>query len=217
MRPSRDADHRPARGTPEASPGARGGAIRRCSTEVESTRRVARDSRRPSPDAGEASARAVPAAVGPCEPSVRWRASLVLVALDATSRALFAGLQPSCSCGSSSFRLRRGRRRSPPPPSSASARPIWSRVRSVGTEVGSARARRRIREADQVIVICGRHTETSTCVSAELLIAQEERIPYLLALVPAGDHVHEAEWSQAGRRDAALRGSGLPCALGKRC
>ena len=40
--------------------------------------------------------------------------------------------------------------------------------------------RRRIREADQVIVICGKHTEASTRVGAELLIAQEEETPYFL-------------------------------------
>lgn len=40
--------------------------------------------------------------------------------------------------------------------------------------------RRRIREADEVIVICGEHTEISTHVSAELRIAQEERTPYFL-------------------------------------
>jgi hypothetical protein len=52
--------------------------------------------------------------------------------------------------------------------------------RSTGTDLGSERARRRIREADQVIVICGEHTEASTRVSAELLIAQEEGRPYFL-------------------------------------
>lgn len=52
--------------------------------------------------------------------------------------------------------------------------------RSTETEVGSERVRRRIREADQVIVICGKHTETSTRMSAELLIAQEEQTPYFL-------------------------------------
>ena len=55
-----------------------------------------------------------------------------------------------------------------------------SSERSAGTDAGSARARRRIRDADQVIVICGKHTEASTSVSAELLIAQEEGTPYFL-------------------------------------
>jgi hypothetical protein len=40
--------------------------------------------------------------------------------------------------------------------------------------------RRRIREADEVIVICGEHTEESMGVSAEVRIAQEERTPYFL-------------------------------------
>lgn len=52
--------------------------------------------------------------------------------------------------------------------------------RSTGTDVGSERVRRRIREADQVIVICGAHTEASTRVGTELLIAQEEGTPYFL-------------------------------------
>ena len=44
----------------------------------------------------------------------------------------------------------------------------------------SERMRRRISEADQVIIICGAHTESSTRVSAELRIAQEEGTPYFL-------------------------------------
>jgi len=52
--------------------------------------------------------------------------------------------------------------------------------RSVDVDSWRESARQRIREADQVIVICGEHTETSISVSAELRIAQEERIPYLL-------------------------------------
>ncbi len=42
------------------------------------------------------------------------------------------------------------------------------------------RARRRICEADEVIVICGEHTAASPSVSAELRIAQEEQKPYFL-------------------------------------
>jgi len=52
--------------------------------------------------------------------------------------------------------------------------------REVATDVWNERVRSRIREADQVIVICGEHTEASMRVSAELRIAQEERIPYFL-------------------------------------
>ena len=40
--------------------------------------------------------------------------------------------------------------------------------------------RREIRGADQVIVICGEHTQTSTRVSTELEIAKQEETPYLL-------------------------------------
>ena len=42
------------------------------------------------------------------------------------------------------------------------------------------RVRRRIREADEVIVICGEHTDASVQVSAEVRIAQEEETPYFL-------------------------------------
>ena len=41
-------------------------------------------------------------------------------------------------------------------------------------------ARRRIKGVDVVAVICGRHTDTATGVSAEIKIAQEEKIPYFL-------------------------------------
>jgi len=40
--------------------------------------------------------------------------------------------------------------------------------------------RRRIREADQVIIICGEHTESSVPVSVEVGIAQQEGTPYFL-------------------------------------
>jgi len=40
--------------------------------------------------------------------------------------------------------------------------------------------RRRIRDADQVIVICGEHTDASVGILAELRIAQEEQKPYFL-------------------------------------
>ncbi len=41
-------------------------------------------------------------------------------------------------------------------------------------------ARTRIKGCDVVIVICGEHTNVATGVSAELKIAQEEKIPYFL-------------------------------------
>ena len=40
--------------------------------------------------------------------------------------------------------------------------------------------RRRIRDADEVIVICGEHTEDSIRVSSELRIVQEEQKPYFM-------------------------------------
>jgi hypothetical protein len=40
--------------------------------------------------------------------------------------------------------------------------------------------RSRIRGVDQVIVLCGQHTDTATGVSVELSIAQEEGKPYFL-------------------------------------
>lgn len=41
-------------------------------------------------------------------------------------------------------------------------------------------ARRRIRSCDVVVVLCGEHTDTTSGVTAELTIAQEEGIPYFL-------------------------------------
>jgi hypothetical protein len=41
-------------------------------------------------------------------------------------------------------------------------------------------ARRRIREADQVIVICGEHTGSSDRIDSELRITKEEDKPYFL-------------------------------------
>jgi antiphage defense system Thoeris ThsB-like protein len=48
------------------------------------------------------------------------------------------------------------------------------------TEAWVARVRLLITEADEVVVICGEHTNGSRRVSAELKIAQEERKPYVL-------------------------------------
>jgi hypothetical protein len=43
-----------------------------------------------------------------------------------------------------------------------------------------AKARTRIKGCDVMIVICGEHTDSATGVSAEVTIAQEEKIPYFL-------------------------------------
>ena len=42
------------------------------------------------------------------------------------------------------------------------------------------KARARIKNADMLAVICGEHTNTASGVSAELQIAQAERVPYFL-------------------------------------
>ena len=47
-------------------------------------------------------------------------------------------------------------------------------------EIWDARLRRRIREADQMIVICGQHSDASECMRDEIRIAREEGTPYFL-------------------------------------
>jgi hypothetical protein len=42
------------------------------------------------------------------------------------------------------------------------------------------KARARIKRAEQVVVICGHHTDTATGVNAEIEIARDERKPYFL-------------------------------------
>jgi hypothetical protein len=42
------------------------------------------------------------------------------------------------------------------------------------------KVRKRIRQVDQVIVICGEHTDRAAGVSVELTIAREEKKPYFL-------------------------------------
>ncbi len=48
------------------------------------------------------------------------------------------------------------------------------------TDHWDERVRHQIAQADEVIVICGEHTDSSVSVSAELRIAQEEEKPYFL-------------------------------------
>ena len=55
----------------------------------------------------------------------------------------------------------------------------WSIKEHIDTN-WKAKARTRIRAVDVVCVLCGEHTDTATGVSAELLIAQEEGLPYFL-------------------------------------
>jgi hypothetical protein len=53
-------------------------------------------------------------------------------------------------------------------------------IKEVITSNWKDNARRRIRSCDCVIVLCGEYTASAKGVSAELTIAQEERIPYFL-------------------------------------
>ena len=48
------------------------------------------------------------------------------------------------------------------------------------TDLGDEGLRREIREADEVIIICGEHTDRSERVGTELRIAREEERPYFL-------------------------------------
>ena len=51
---------------------------------------------------------------------------------------------------------------------------------STKDDLENSELRGRIRDADQMIVICGEHTDASVRVFAELRIAQEEQKPYFL-------------------------------------
>jgi len=55
----------------------------------------------------------------------------------------------------------------------------WS-VKEPMTGDWKAKVRDRIKRVDQMIVICGEHTNTASGVSVEIRIAQEEGIPYFL-------------------------------------
>ncbi len=53
-------------------------------------------------------------------------------------------------------------------------------VKELMTGDWKAKVRTRIKSVDQVIIICGQHTDTATGVSAELSIAKDEGKPYFL-------------------------------------
>ncbi|CAD7559987.1 MULTISPECIES: TIR domain-containing protein [Aeromonas] len=55
----------------------------------------------------------------------------------------------------------------------------WSIKEHINTN-WKEKARQRIRAVDVVCVLCGQHTNTATGVSAEVKIAQEEKVPYFL-------------------------------------
>jgi hypothetical protein len=48
------------------------------------------------------------------------------------------------------------------------------------TDAWSERARTRISSSDEVVVLCGEHTDSSPCVNTELRIAREMSKPYVL-------------------------------------
>lgn len=54
----------------------------------------------------------------------------------------------------------------------------WS-VKDVST-TWKEDARTRIKRVDQVVVVCGKHTDAATGVNAEIRIAQDEGTPYFL-------------------------------------
>lgn len=65
----------------------------------------------------------------------------------------------------------------------------WS-IKEAIDENWKKHARTRIRSVDVVCVICGKHTNTATGVSAELRMAQAESVPYfLLAGYSSGGNV----------------------------
>ena len=55
----------------------------------------------------------------------------------------------------------------------------WS-VKEPMTGDWKEKVKRRMRQTDQVVILCGEHTHTATGVSAELRIAQDEKKPYFL-------------------------------------
>lgn len=55
----------------------------------------------------------------------------------------------------------------------------WS-IKEHIDEKWKEKARARIKQVDMVAVICGSNTNTATGVSAEIKIAQEEKVPYFL-------------------------------------
>lgn len=55
----------------------------------------------------------------------------------------------------------------------------WS-VKEPMTGDWKAKVRKRIRQVDQVVVLCGEHTDTASGVSVEIRIAKAENKPYFL-------------------------------------
>jgi hypothetical protein len=57
---------------------------------------------------------------------------------------------------------------------------ITAHSSGLSTTQAEATVRRAIREADQLIVLCSEHTESSVTMAMELRVAQEEERPYVL-------------------------------------
>ena len=53
-------------------------------------------------------------------------------------------------------------------------------IRSAGMSLADEGVRRQIQEADQMIVLCGEHSEASFGMAEELRVAREEETPYIL-------------------------------------
>jgi hypothetical protein len=81
----------------------------------------------------------------------------------------------------------------------------WS-IKEAIDENWKKKARTRIKGVDTVAVICGKNTDTATGVSAEVTIAQEEKVSYFLLqgykdggckkpkAAKADDKMHEWTW-----------------------
>lgn len=73
----------------------------------------------------------------------------------------------------------------------------WS-VKEAMSGDWKSKVRKRIKSVDQMIVICGEHTDKATGVSAELSIAQEEKKPYFLLYGRAGKTCVEPKAAKTG-------------------
>lgn len=73
----------------------------------------------------------------------------------------------------------------------------WS-VKEPMTGDWKKKARTRIKSVDQMIVMCGEHTDTATGVSAELEIAQDEGLPYFLLYGRSSKTCRKPKTAKAG-------------------
>ena len=71
------------------------------------------------------------------------------------------------------------------------------------------RLRERIHGADEMIVICGEHTQDSVPMNVELGIARQEETPYFLLWGAAGVDVLETDRLETCRRDVQLDSADL--------